>query len=152
MRCPFCRNEDTHVVDTRLISDGDSVRRRRGCRACGERWTTFETAELLMPKVVKRDGARAPFDDAKLRAGMGKALERRPVAEEEVEAAIGRIMQQIRRLGEREVAASQIGEWVMTELRQLDAVAYVRFASVYRDFQDVAEFRSEIQRLESDAP
>ena len=152
MRCPFCKDEDTHVVDTRLVSNGNSVRRRRGCRACGERWTTFEIAELLMPKVVKRDGARAPFDDAKLRAGMRKALERRPVAEEEVAAALGRIMQQIRLIGEREVEASKVGELVMTELRQLDAVAYVRFASVYRDFQDVSEFRSEIQRLESDAP
>ena len=147
MHCPFCGADDTKVIDSRLVSEGKSVRRRRECSHCGERWTTFETAELLMPKVVKRDGSREPFDEAKLRQGLRKALEKRPVSDEAIDAAVGRMMDRIRESGEREVKSDQVGEAVMGELRQLDAVAYVRFASVYRDFQDLSEFQSEIRRL-----
>lgn len=151
MHCPFCAADDTKVIDSRLVSEGKSVRRRRECGLCGERWTTFETAELLMPKVVKRDGAREPFDEAKLRQGLRKALEKRPVSDEAIDASVGRMMDRIRESGEREVKSDQVGEAVMGELRQLDAVAYVRFASVYRDFQDVSEFQSEIRRLKRHA-
>ena len=147
MHCPFCGADDTKVIDSRLVSEGKSVRRRRECSHCGERWTTFETAELLMPKVVKQDGSREPFDEDKLRQGLRKALEKRPVSEESIDAAVGRMMDRIRESGEREVKSDQVGEAVMGELRQLDAVAYVRFASVYRDFQDISEFQSEIRRL-----
>ena len=147
MHCPFCGADDTKVIDSRLVSEGKSVRRRRECSHCGERWTTFETAELLMPKVVKRDSSREPFDEAKLRQGLRKALEKRPVSDEAIDAAVGRMMDRIRESGEREVKSDQVGEAVMGELRQLDAVAYVRFASVYRDFQDLSEFQSEIRRL-----
>lgn len=151
MHCPFCAAADTKVIDSRLVSEGKSVRRRRECGLCGERWTTFETAELLMPKVVKRGGAREPFDEAKLRQGLRKALEKRPVSDEAIDAAVRRMMDRIRESGEREVNSDQVGEAVMGELRQLDAVAYVRFASVYRDFQDVSEFQSEIRRLKRHA-
>lgn len=147
MHCPFCGADDTKVIDSRLVSEGKSVRRRRECSHCGERWTTFETAELLMPKVVKQDGSREPFDEDKLRQGLRKALEKRPVSDESIDAAVGRMMDRIRESGEREVKSDQVGEAVMGELRQLDAVAYVRFASVYRDFQDISEFQSEIRRL-----
>lgn len=148
MRCPFCQAQDTRVIDSRLASDGDQVRRRRECASCGERFTTYEGAELVMPRVVKRDGSRMLFDDRKLRTGMLRALEKRPVATEAVEAAISRIRKHIQSRGEREVEASQIGEWVMEELRELDQVAYVRFASVYRSFQDVRAFREVIDGLE----
>ena len=151
MHCPFCAAADTKVIDSRLVSEGKSVRRRRECGLCGERWTTFETAELLMPKVVKRGGAREPFDEAKLRQGLRKALEKRPVSDEAIDAAVRRMMDRIRESGEREVNSDHVGEAVMGELRQLDAVAYVRFASVYRDFQDVSEFQSEIRRLKRHA-
>ncbi|GAB4349358.1 MAG: transcriptional regulator NrdR [Gammaproteobacteria bacterium] len=152
MRCPFCGADETKVVDSRLASEGAQVRRRRECLTCNERFTTFETAELLMPRVVKRDGSRVPFDEEKLRGGIQRALERRPVATDLVEAAIERIHHELITLGEREVASSQIGEWVMRELRELDQVAYVRFASVYRNFRDVSEFREEIERLEKEGP
>lgn len=148
MRCPFCNFEDTKVIDSRLVADGGQVRRRRECLDCGERYTTFETAELVMPRVVKSDGKRAPFDEEKLRAGMMRALEKRPVSMEDVEAAITRISHRLRASGEREVAAREIGELVMEELRQLDDVAHVRFASVYRSFQDISDFRAEVERLE----
>ena len=138
------------MVDSRLASEGTQVRRRRECLKCNERFTTFETAELLMPRVVKRDGSRVPFDEEKLRGGMLRALERRPVATDLVEAAIERIHHKLITLGEREVNSEQIGEWVMGELRDLDQVAFVRFASVYRNFRDVSEFREEIERLESE--
>lgn len=151
MHCPFCAAADTKVIDSRLVSEGKSVRRRRECGLCGERWTTFETAELLMPKIVKRGGAREPFDEAKLRQGLRKALEKRPVSDEAIDAAVRRMMDRVRESGEREVNSDQVGEAVMGELRQLDAVAYVRFASVYRDFQDVSEFQSEIRRLKRHA-
>ena len=148
MRCPFCHTHDTRVVDSRLASEGDQVRRRRECVGCGERFTTYESAELVMPRVVKRDGTRVLFDDARLRTGMMRALEKRPVATQDVEAALARIRQRIQALGEGEVPASRIGEWVMEELRELDQVAYVRFASVYRSFQDVSAFREVIEGLE----
>lgn len=148
MRCPFCQADDTRVVDSRLAGEGDQVRRRRECTACGERFTTYEAAELVMPRVVKRDGTRVLFDDAKLRTGMLRALEKRPVPTEVVEQALGRIRQRLRAFGEGEVQASLLGEWVMQELSELDQVAYVRFASVYRSFQDVSAFREVIEGLE----
>jgi transcriptional repressor NrdR len=148
MRCPFCNFEDTKVIDSRLVAEGGQVRRRRECLQCGERYTTFESAELVMPRVVKSDGKRAPFDEEKLRAGMMRALEKRPVSMEDVEAAITRISHRLRATGEREVPAREIGELVMEELRQLDDVAHVRFASVYRSFQDISDFRAEVERLE----
>ena len=147
MHCPFCGADDTKVIDSRLVADGDAVRRRRECQTCGERFTTFETAELVMPKVVKSSGVREPFDEEKLRRGMQRALEKRPVSVEEIESSVNRIMHELRSTGERELPSRRVGEAVMRELRKIDAVAYVRFASVYRDFQDVSEFQEEIQRL-----
>lgn len=148
MRCPFCGAQDTKVVDSRLAGEGSQVRRRRACTSCGERFTTYESAELVMPRVIKGDGTREPFNEEKLRSGMMRALEKRPVDADSVEAAISRIQHRLQACGERELASRQLGEWVMDELRQLDQVAYVRFASVYRSFQDVNEFREEIERLE----
>jgi transcriptional repressor NrdR len=147
MHCPFCAHEMTKVIDSRLAGEGTQIRRRRECLKCTERFTTFETAELVMPQVVKGDRAREPFDEHKLRAGILKALEKRPVSSEAVEETVSRICHKIRNLGEREVQARQIGELVMEELRHLDEVAYVRFASVYRSFQDVEAFRDEVERL-----
>lgn len=147
MRCPFCRSEDTSVVDSRLAEEGDSVRRRRRCGGCGARYTTIERVQLRLPLVIKSDGKREPFQEAKLRGGIGRALEKRPVDSEAIEAALHRIQRKLLMLGEREVPARQIGEWAMEELRDLDQVAYVRFASVYRSFQDVSEFNREIARL-----
>jgi transcriptional repressor NrdR len=149
MYCPYCPHQDTKVIDSRLVTEGGQVRRRRECIECGERFTTFETAELMMPKVVKGDGTRQPFDDAKLKSGILRAVEKRPVSVESVEESIIQIQLKLRSLGEREVNASIIGELVMEALRKLDQVAYVRFASVYRRFKDVSEFREEIERLES---
>jgi len=149
MRCPFCSADETKVIDSRLASEGYMVRRRRECLSCGERFTTFESAELVLPRVIKSDGRREPFDEGKLRVGILRALEKRPVSTEQIEEAVNRIMQKMRATGEREVPGSDIGEWVMEELRELDQVAFVRFASVYRSFQDVDEFRQEIERLES---
>jgi transcriptional repressor NrdR len=147
MYCPFCSHVETKVIDSRLAGEGRQIRRRRECLSCGERFTTFEAAELIMPMVVKSDRTREPFDEAKLRAGMTKALEKRPVALEAVEEAVSRIGHKLRSLGEREVQSRTIGELVMDELRHLDEVAYVRFASVYRSFQDLDAFRDEIDRL-----
>ncbi len=152
MRCPFCGTNDTKVIDSRLANEGYLVRRRRECQQCAERFTTFESAELAMPRIIKRDERREPFNEEKLRAGMLRSLERRPVGVEQVEAAVNRIKQHLRGTGDREVNASQLGEWVMDELRELDQVAYVRFASVYRSFQDINEFRKEIDRLEMEPP
>ena len=150
MYCPFCGADDTKVIDSRLVAEGDSVRRRRECQTCGERFTTFETAELVMPRIVKRDGSREPFNEDKLLHGLQIALEKRPVGVEQIEAALNRITHRLRSTGERELPSRRVGEEVMTELRELDGVAYVRFASVYRDFQDVSEFQAEIQKLKSD--
>jgi len=147
MHCPFCSHDETKVIDSRLAGEGSQIRRRRECLKCGERFTTFETAELVMPQVVKADRSRQPFDEQKVRAGMLKALEKRPVGSEAVEEAIARVCHKIRGLGEREVQALKLGELVMEELRHLDEVAYVRFASVYRSFQDVEAFREEVERL-----
>lgn len=147
MHCPFCSTDDTKVIDSRLVSEGDQVRRRRQCLSCNERFTTYEVAELMMPRVIKTDGTREPFDDAKLRAGLQRALEKRPVSIESIESAISQIKHSLQATGERELASRAIGEMVMQQLRQLDEVAYVRFASVYRSFQDVDEFRQEIDRL-----
>ncbi|MCR9261841.1 MAG: transcriptional regulator NrdR [Pseudomonadaceae bacterium] len=147
MHCPFCRADDTKVIDSRLVADGDAVRRRRECQACGERYTTFETAELVMPRLIKRDGSRVPFDDAKLKTSLTKALEKRPVSVDQIETALTHIKTRLRATGEREIPSLQVGEEVMRELRALDPVAYVRFASVYRDFQDVSEFTEEIRKL-----
>jgi len=149
MHCPFCSFQDTKVIDSRLVAEGGQVRRRRECIECGERFTTFETAELVMPKVIKGDGSRQPFDDTKLKAGILRAVEKRPVSVEAVEESIISIQSKLRGMGEREVAASTIGELVMDALRKLDQVAFVRFASVYRRFKDVSDFREEIERLES---
>jgi transcriptional repressor NrdR len=149
MHCPFCAGVDTRVVDSRLSPEGDKVRRRRECPTCGARFTTYEVAELFMPQVVKQDDRREAFDEAKLRTGMMRALEKRPVSVEQVESVIQRIKDRIRAGGERELHARQLGEWVMEELRELDQVAYVRFASVYRSFQDVNAFREEVERLQT---
>lgn len=149
MHCPFCSFQDTKVIDSRLVAEGGQVRRRRECIECGERFTTFETAELVMPKVIKGDGSRQPFDDSKMKAGILRAVEKRPVSVEAVEESIINIQSKLRGMGEREVDAATIGELVMEALRKLDQVAFVRFASVYRRFKDVSEFREEIERLES---
>jgi transcriptional repressor NrdR len=150
MHCPFCKAEETKVIDSRLVSEGDQIRRRRECLSCKERFTTFEVAELLMPRVVKQDGSREPFNEDKMRAGFTRALEKRPVSVEKVELAINQIKHQLQASGEREVPALEVGEMVMSKLRSLDEVAYVRFASVYRRFKDLEEFREEIDRLKSD--
>lgn len=149
MHCPFCNAIDTKVIDSRLVGDGQQVRRRRECPLCTERFTTFETAELVLPRIIKRDGRRSPFDEEKLRAGLQRALEKRPVSSEQIEAAVQRIFKKVRATGEREIPSQLVGEWVMDELRGLDQVAYVRFASVYRSFQDVSAFQQEIQRLQN---
>jgi len=147
MHCPFCGAVDTKVIDSRLVSDGNHVRRRRECITCEDRFTTYETAELVMPRIIKTDGSREPFNDDKLLAGLQKALEKRPVGIERVEASVNRIKAKLRAGGEREIASRQVGEAVMQELRELDEVAFVRFASVYRSFRDLEEFRQEIERL-----
>ncbi len=147
MHCPFCSHAETKVIDSRLSGGGRSVRRRRECLSCHERYTTFETAELVMPRLIKRDRTREPFDEAKLRNGMVRALEKRPVKTEVIEEALARITHELQTMGEREIPSLQLGEMVMEELRKLDEVAYVRFASVYRSFQDITEFQEEIQRL-----
>jgi transcriptional repressor NrdR len=148
LHCPFCNHPDSKVIDSRLAGEGRQVRRRRECLGCGERFTTFETAELVMPRVIKRDGSRQPFDEQKLRGGMVRALEKRPVGAEAVEAALARITHRLQTMGEREIHSRVIGEMVMEELRALDEVGYVRYASVYRSFQDVNSFQEEIRRLQ----
>ncbi len=148
MHCPFCNAVDTKVIDSRLVADGNQVRRRRECVGCIERFTTFESAELMMPRLIKQNGQREPFNEDKLRAGMQKALEKRPVSLEKVDEAISRINHFLRACGEREVESQIVGERVMEELRKLDEVAYVRFASVYRSFKDLNEFREEIDRIQ----
>lgn len=149
MHCPFCNHNDTKVIDSRLAGEGRQVRRRRECLSCAERFTTFELPELVLPAVNKRDRRREPFDEQKLRAGMESALRKRPVAAEAIEEAVERILHRLQTLGEREIDASFIGELVMEELHALDEVAYVRFASIYRSFQDITEFQDEIDRLKT---
>ncbi len=148
MHCPFCAATDTKVIDSRLVADGHQVRRRRECLTCHERYTTFETAELVMPRVIKSDGARQPFDEEKLRRGIQRALEKRPVGAEQVEQAITKIKSALRATGEREVSSELVGNLVMEQLLTLDKVAYIRFASVYRAFDDLAQFGEAIASLE----
>lgn len=148
MHCPFCAAPDSKVIDSRLVADGAQIRRRRTCVNCSERFTTYEIVELVMPYVIKSGGAREPFNEDKLRAGLTKALEKRTVSSEQIEAAVVQIKHRLRAPGEREISSRSIGEEVMTSLREIDHVAYVRFASVYRQFQDLAEFRAELDRLE----
>jgi transcriptional repressor NrdR len=147
MYCPFCGHTETKVIDSRLAGEGRQIRRRRECLACAERFTTFESAELLLPMIVKSDNRREPFDENKLLGGMRKALEKRPVSPEAIEDAVARICHKLRSLGEREIASRSVGGMVMEELRHLDEVGYVRFASVYRSFQDIEAFRTEIDQL-----
>jgi len=147
MHCPFCNTTDTKVIDSRLVAEGNQVRRRRECTSCSERFTTFESAELVMPRLIKQNGNREPFDEEKLRSGILKALEKRPVALEEVENSINHIKHELRATGEREVESNLVVEKVMNELKKLDEVAHVRFASVYRSFKDLNEFREEIDRI-----
>ena len=150
MFCPFCSADDTKVIDSRLVADGGQVRRRRECVGCRERFTTYEAAELVMPRVIKQSGSREPFNEEKLRDGFQRALEKRPVSVEAVETELGQIKNQLRATGEREVDSRVVGELVMEALKRLDQVAYVRFASVYRSFEDLAEFRDAIAPLEAD--
>mmetsp|Transcript_29940 Transcript_29940/g.38465 ORF Transcript_29940/g.38465 Transcript_29940/m.38465 type:complete len:156 (-) Transcript_29940:410-877(-) len=147
MRCPFCGADDSKVVDSRLSAEGDAIRRRRMCVECNERFTTYETAELSLPRLIKRDRSRELFDENKLRAGFMRALEKRPVSIDAVDTAVKTITRRLWAAGEREVDSRLVGDWVMDALRELDEVAYVRFASVYRSFQDVNEFREEIERM-----
>jgi transcriptional repressor NrdR len=152
MHCRFCQHEDTRVIDSRLAEDGATVRRRRECPACGERFNTFETAELKLPTIVKSGERREAFDEHKLRVGFERALQKRPVASDAVDEAVCAVIDDLRRSGEREMASREVGELVMRELKKLDQVAYVRFASVYRRFEDVQAFREEVERLERDLP
>ncbi|MDO5054396.1 transcriptional regulator NrdR [Pasteurella oralis] len=147
MHCPFCSTEETKVIDSRLVSDGYQVRRRRECGNCHERFTTFETAELIVPKIIKNDGTREPFNEDKLRRGIQHALEKRPVSADDVEQAISHIMHRLRATGEREVPSKLVGTLAMEELKKLDKVAYIRFASVYLSFDDIKQFSKEIENL-----
>jgi transcriptional repressor NrdR len=147
MHCPFCSAVDTKVIDSRLVAEGNNVRRRRECITCAERFTTYEAAELVMPRVIKAGGIREPFNEDKMTAGLMKALEKRPVSIERVEEAVTKIKACLRATGEREIESRAVGELVMSQLRDLDEVAFVRFASVYRSFKDLDEFRQEIDRL-----
>ncbi|AEF02420.1 transcriptional regulator NrdR [Alteromonas sp. KS69] len=147
MFCPFCSAQETKVIDSRLVAEGHQVRRRRECAMCHERFTTFESAELVMPRVIKRDGSREPFNEDKLRAGLQRALEKRPVSTEKVEQCILSLKSELRATGEREVGSELLGNLIMKALKELDKVAYVRFASVYRSFEDIREFGEEIARL-----
>lgn len=147
MYCPFCSAVDTKVIDSRLVADGHQVRRRRQCLACNERYTTFESAELVMPRIIKRDGSREPFNEDKMRNGLVRALEKRPVSVEQVELSINKVKSKLRATGERELSSEMLGNFIMEQLKELDKVAYVRFASVYRSFEDIREFGEEIARL-----
>ena len=150
MHCPYCHAEDTRVIDSRLVASGDQIRRRRECQTCSERFTTYESAELLMPRVIKSNGAREPFNEDKLRSGLTRALEKRPVSTEELETLVNNIQHALRNTGERELPSRSIGEAVMKQLKEVDQVAYVRFASVYRDFQDISQFQEEIAKLRTE--
>ena len=152
MHCPFCQHVDTRVIDSRVSDDGATIRRRRECEACGDRFSTLETIELKLPAIIKSDGRREHFDARKLRQSFDRAVHKRLVTEEQIEAAVRAVIHQLRMTTERELASRRVGEFVMAELRKLDHVAYVRFASVYRAFQDVADFREELDRLERDLP
>ena len=151
MYCPFCHTDETKVIDSRLVAEGEQVRRRRQCLVCQERFTTFETPELVMPMVVKRDGRREVFQVDNLRAGMLRALQKRPVSADALEDAIVAVLQKIRRYGEREIDSRRVGDWVMEQLYGLDHVAYVRFASVYKRFKDVSDFREAIEQINDES-
>lgn len=148
MKCPFCGNADTQVVDSRVSEEGDTIRRRRRCLACDKRFTTYERVELVMPSVVKRNGIRVEYDPAKLRASLALALRKRAISTAEVDAAVARIEEKLLASGMREVSSERIGELVMGELKKLDKVAYVRFASVYRSFEDIGEFIDAIREMQ----
>ena len=152
MQCPFCTIDETKVIDSRLVADGGQVRRRRECLGCKERFTTYELAELVMPRIIKQNGSREPFDEQKLRGGFLRALDKRPVSVEEIEKWITQIKHQLRATGERELPSDEVGSHVMEALKAMDQVAYVRFASVYRSFQDLSEFRDAIESLEAEPP
>jgi len=152
MHCPFCQHVDTRVIDSRVSDDGATIRRRRVCEACGERFSTLETIELKLPMIIKGDGRREAFDARKLRLSLDRALHKRPVSDEQVETAVRAVVHQLRMTAERELPSRRVGDFVIAELRKLDHVGYVRFASVYRSFEDVADFREELDRLERDMP
>ena len=145
MHCPFCAHDDTRVVDSRVVEDGAAVRRRRHCEACGKRFSSFERAELRLPLVIKKDGARVAFNVEKVRHGMQKSLEKRPVSADELEKAIQQVLRAVQETNENEISAEMIGDFVMEQLRKLDGVAYVRFSSVYREFKDVDEFLTAVR-------
>ena len=147
MYCPFCGHQETKVVDSRLAGDGYQTRRRREWTECSERFTTFESAELVLPKLIKRDESREPFNESKLRSGILVATEKRPISIETIEELISRIIRKVQKLGEREIQSRTLGEIVMLELREIDEIAFVRYASVYRRFQDIEEFEKEIESL-----
>jgi transcriptional repressor NrdR len=147
MKCPFCSADDTQVVDSRVSEEGDRIRRRRRCAACDKRFTTYETVELRLPQVVKASGIREEYDEDKLRTGFLRALHKRPVPTEYVDVAVERITQKLLSLGEREIPSRRVGEMVMRELYKMDKVAYIRFASVYKDFQDVEDFRDVLKEV-----
>jgi len=152
VHCLFCQHDNTRVIDSRVSEDGATIRRRRECEACGERFSTLETIEQKLPAIVKSDGRRETFDARKLRLGFDRALQKRPVSEEQIESSVRAVVHQLRMTTERELESRRVGEFVMAELRKLDHVAYVRFASVYRSFKDVADFREEIEKLERELP
>ena len=147
MKCPFCSNQDTQVVETRVSEDGEFIRRRRQCGACEKRFTTYERPDVTFPLIVKKDGRRIEFERGKLLASMNLALRKRPVSTEQVDSAIERIEERLLNLGMREVQSTRIGELVMRELKKLDKVAYVRFASVYRSFEDIDEFKTLVDEV-----
>jgi transcriptional repressor NrdR len=149
MKCPFCASTETQVIDSRVSEAGDSIRRRRRCLACQKRFTTYETVELRLPQVVKNDGTRSDFDVSKIRNGFLRALHKRPVPTEYVDQAVDRIVALVLALGEREILSRRLGEMVMQELYKLDKVGYIRFASVYRSFQDVSDFRDALKEVEA---
>ena len=152
MYCPFCQAENTNVIDSRLVADGSQTRRRRSCEVCKSRFTTFETADLALPRVIKNNGERQPFNGSKLKRGMLRALEKRPLSSEEIDTVFGKILNKIRTSGVREIQSIKIGEIMMNALKDVDSVAYVRFASVYRDFQDIKDFSAEISSLSKEKP
>lgn len=147
MHCPFCSKPETRVIDSRLSNDGENVRRRRECMSCGDRFTTYEHAELNMPRIIKSDGSRVPYNDDKMRAGVMRALEKRPVSTEQIEESLTRVKHKILSTAEKEVNSSRVGNWIMEELLALDHVAYIRFSSVYLDFEDMDAFSEAIERL-----
>lgn len=150
MHCPYCNAVDTKVIDSRLAAEGSQVRRRRQCTECGERFTTFEVIEVVMPRIIKSNGRIEPYDQNKLRRSISLPLQKRPIAIDDIDATISRIEQKLRNMGEREVSSKILGEVVMLELKSLDDVAYVRFASIYRDFQDIAAFQAELANIHAD--